>query len=35
MSVYCTVGDLLPEGRGNARRKLSDAEIVTLRVARR
>ena len=33
ISVYCTADDLLPPGRGNSRRKLSDAEIVTLCVA--
>jgi len=33
ISVYCTADDLLPRRRRNARRKLSDAEIVTLCVA--
>ena len=33
ISVYCTADDLLPPARPNARRKLSDAEIVTLCVA--
>jgi hypothetical protein len=33
ISVYCTADDLLPERPGNARRRLSDAEIVTLCVA--
>jgi hypothetical protein len=33
ISVYCTADDLLPARRGNGRRKLSDAEIVTLCVA--
>ena len=33
ISVYCTADDLLPEPRRNARRKLSDAEVVTLCVA--
>lgn len=33
ISVYCTADDLLPPGRPNARRRLSDAEIVTLCVA--
>src|SRR5436190_2665623 len=33
ISVYCTADDLLSERRGNGRRKLSDAEIVTLCVA--
>lgn len=31
--VYCTAGDLLPEGKPNARRQTTDAEIVTLAVA--
>jgi hypothetical protein len=33
IAVYCTADDLLPEGASNGRRKLSDAEIVTLCVA--
>ena len=33
VSVYCTADDLLPQRPGNARRKLTDAEIVTLCVA--
>ena len=33
ISVYCTADDLLPERPANARRKLSDAEVVTLCVA--
>jgi Transposase DDE domain len=33
ISVYCTADDLLPERPRNTRRKLSDAEIVTLCVA--
>src|SRR5205809_7554803 len=33
ISVYCTADDLLSERRGNGRRKLSEAEIVTLCVA--
>ena len=33
ISVYCTADDLLPAKPGNARRRLSDAEIVTLCVA--
>ena len=33
ISVYCTADDLLPGRPANARRKLSDAEIVTLCVA--
>jgi hypothetical protein len=31
--VYCTADDLLPEPKGNARRRTTDAEIVTLCVA--
>ena len=31
--VYCTADDLLPEARRNARRRVTDAEIVTLCVA--
>ena len=31
--VYCTADDLLPEAKGNARRRCSDAEIVALCVA--
>jgi len=31
--VYCTAADLLPAARKNARRKLTDAEVVTLCVA--
>src|SRR5690349_761943 len=33
ITVYCTADDLLPRRPGNGRRKLSDAEIVTLCVA--
>ena len=33
ISVYCTADDLLPARPGNGRRKLTDAEIVTLCVA--
>lgn len=33
ISVYCTADDLLPEPRPNARRRLTDAEIVTLCLA--
>jgi hypothetical protein len=33
ISVYCTADDLLPPVRANGRRRLSDAEIVTLCVA--
>jgi hypothetical protein len=32
-AVFCTADDLLPEGKGNARRRLTDAEVVTLCVA--
>ena len=31
--IYCTADDLLPEARRNARRKVTDAELVTLCVA--
>jgi len=31
--VYCTADDLLPEPKANARRTISDAEVVTLCVA--
>jgi len=31
--IYCTADDLLPEPKGNARRRVSDAEVVTLCVA--
>ena len=34
IAVYCTADDLLPERRGNARRRVTDAEVVTLCVAR-
>ena len=33
ISVYCTADDLLPQQPGNARRRLSDSQIVTLCVA--
>ena len=33
ISVYCTADDLLPQPRANARRRLTDAEVVTLCVA--
>src|SRR5580698_11506377 len=33
ISVYCTADDLLPQKPGNARRTLTDAEVVTLCVA--
>jgi len=32
-AVYCTADDLLPEAPGNARRMVTDAEVVTLCVA--
>jgi hypothetical protein len=32
-AVYCTADDLLPEKPGNARRRVTDAEVVTLWVA--
>ena len=32
-SVFCTADDLLPKGPENARRSLTDAEVVTLCVA--
>jgi hypothetical protein len=31
--IYCTADDLLPEARANARRRVTDAELVTLCVA--
>jgi hypothetical protein len=31
--IYCTADDLLPEARANARRRITDAEVVTLCVA--
>lgn len=33
VAVYCTADDLLPGSPGNARRKVTDAEVVTLCVA--
>jgi len=33
IAVYCTADDLLPEKPGNARRMVTDAEVVTLCVA--
>jgi len=33
ISVFCTADDLLPNQPGNARRSLTDAEVVTLCVA--
>lgn len=32
-TVFCTADDLLPEGSANARRRVTDAEVVTLCVA--
>jgi len=32
-TVFCTADDLLPEADGNARRRVTDAEVVTLCVA--
>ena len=34
IAVFCTADDLLPERPGNARRRVTDAEVVTLCVAR-
>lgn len=33
IAVYCTVDDFLPERPGNARRRISDAEVITLCIA--
>jgi len=33
IAVYCTADDLLPPRPGNARRRITDAEVVTLAVA--
>jgi hypothetical protein len=33
ITVFCTADDLLPERAGNARRRVTDAEVVTLSVA--
>jgi hypothetical protein len=33
ITVFCTADDLLPERPGNARRRVTDAEVVTLSVA--
>jgi hypothetical protein len=33
IAVYCTVDDLLPKRQGNARRRISDAEVITLSLA--
>ena len=32
-AVFCTADDLLPEGKKNVRRRLTDSEVVTLCVA--
>ena len=34
IAVFCTADDLLPERCENARRSVTDAEVVTLAVAR-
>jgi hypothetical protein len=33
IAVYCTVDDLLPEKAANARRRITDAEVITLCIA--
>ena len=33
IAVFCTADDLLPKGTKNAKRMLTDAEVVTLSVA--
>jgi hypothetical protein len=33
IAVYCTADDFLPARPGNARRRISDAEVITLCVA--
>jgi Transposase DDE domain len=33
IAVYCTVDDLLPKRPGNARRRITDPEVITLAVA--
>jgi len=33
IAVYCTVDDLLPKRPGNARRRIADAEVITLAIA--
>jgi hypothetical protein len=33
IAVYCTVDDLLPKRQANARRRISDAEVITLSLA--
>jgi hypothetical protein len=32
-AVFCAADDLLPQRRANARRRITDAEVVTLCVA--
>jgi hypothetical protein len=33
ITVYCAVDDFLPERRGNARRRITDPELITLCIA--
>jgi hypothetical protein len=33
IAVYCTVDDLLPTKAANARRRITDAEVITLCIA--
>ena len=33
IAVYCMADDFLPKRAGNARRRISDAEVITLCVA--
>jgi hypothetical protein len=33
IAVYCTVDDLLPKRQRNARRRITDAEVITLSLA--
>jgi hypothetical protein len=33
IAVYCTVDDLLPKRAGNAKRRITDAEVITLCIA--
>ncbi len=33
IAVYCIADDFLPSGPGNARRRITDAELITLCVA--
>jgi hypothetical protein len=32
IAVFCTADDFLPKRAGNARRKVTDAEVITLRI---